>query len=242
MALNYEIVGNDMQMVIIKLSQGETVIAEAGVMNYMTNGVTFNVKASDGAKSPLGIVGNLFRAGKRVLANESFFLTHFTNATSKTQEVAFSAPYPGKIIPVNLSRDTLNGVLICQKDAFLCAEYGTKIDITFTKRFGVGLFGGEGFVLEKLSGDGMVFVHACGTIIEKELHNETLTVDAGCIVGFEESIDYSVKPVGGLKSVMFGGEGMFFATLSGSGRVYLQSLPFSRLADRIISAIPKNSD
>lgn len=242
MGLNYEVVGSDMQMLIIKLAQGETVIAEAGAMNYMTNGVTFTVKTSDGSKSSFGIVGDILRAGKRALAKESFFLTHFTNATSKTQEVAFSAPYPGKIVPVNLSRDTLNGVLICQKDAFLCAQYGTRIDITFTKRFGVGLFGGEGFVLEKLSGDGMVFIHACGTIIEKELHNETLTVDAGCIVGFEETIDYSIKPIGNLKSVMFGGEGMFFATLSGSGRVYLQSLPFSRLADRIIAAIPDKKD
>ena len=239
MSLNYEIVGDDMQMVIIKLDPNETVIAEAGVMNYMDEGVSFNVKLGDGSESSLGFVGSLLRAGKRALAKESFFLTHFTNADNKTREVAFSAPYPGKIIPVNLSRDTLNGVLICQKDAFLCAEHGTRIDIAFTKRLSTGFFGGEGFILERLSGDGMVFVHACGTIVEKELHNETVIVDAGCIVGFEDGIDYSVRPVGGLKSMLFGGEGLFFATLSGSGRVYLQSLPFSRLADRIIAAMPK---
>ncbi len=238
MSLNYEIVGNDMQMVIIKLNQDETVIAEAGVMNYMDEGVSFNVKLGDGSESSLGFVGNLFRAGKRAMAKESFFLTHFTNTVNRVRDVAFSAPYPGKIIPVNLSEDTANGTLICQKDAFLCAEYGTRIDIAFTKRLSTGFFGGEGFVLEKLSGDGMVFVHACGTIVEKELHNETVTVDAGCIVGFEDGIDYSIKPVGGLKSMMFGGEGMFFATLSGIGKVYLQSLPFSRLADRIIAAMP----
>ena len=238
MSLNYEIVGNDMQMVIIKLNQDETVIAEAGVMNYMEEGISFNVKLGDGSESSLGFVGNLFRAGKRAMANESFFLTHFTNTINKTRDVAFSAPYPGKIIPVNLSADTINGTLICQKDAFLCAEYGTRIDIAFTKRLSTGFFGGEGFILEKLSGRGIVFVHACGTIIEKELHDETVTVDAGCIVGFEDGIDYSIKPVGGLKSMMFGGEGMFFATLSGEGKVYLQSLPFSRLADRIIAAMP----
>ena len=238
MSLNYEIVGNDMQMVIIKLNQDETVIAEAGVMNYMDEGISFNVKLGDGSENSLGFVGNLIRASKRAIANESFFLTHFTNTVNRVRDVAFSAPYPGKIIPVNLSADTLNGTLICQKDAFLCAEYGTKIDIAFTKKLLVGFYGGEGFILEKLSGRGMVFVHACGTIIEKELHNETVTVDAGCIVGFEDGIDYSIKPVGGLKSMMFGGEGMFFATLSGEGKVYLQSLPFSRLADRIIAAMP----
>ena len=239
MSLNYEIVGNDMQMVIIKLNQDETVIAEAGVMNYMEEGISFNVKLGDGSESSLGFVGNLIRASKRAMAKESFFLTHFTNTVNRVRDVAFSAPYPGKIIPVNLSADIVNGTLICQKDAFLCAEYGTRIDIAFTKRLSTGFFGGEGFILEKLSGRGMVFVHACGTIIEKELHDETVTVDAGCIVGFEDGIDYSIKPVGGLKSMMFGGEGMFFATLSGEGKVYLQSLPFSRLADRIIAAMPE---
>lgn len=238
MSLKYRIVGNDMQMVEINLLPGETVIADAGTMTYMEDGVSFNVSLSDGSENRLGFMSRLVRAGKRALAKESFFLTHFTNESSEMRSVAFSAPNPGKIVPVDLLSDTENGVLICQKDAFLCAEYGTGVDIAFTKRLTTGFFGGEGFILEKLYGNGLVFIHAGGTIIERDLNNESLTIDSGCIVAFEDSVDFSVEPVGGLKSMLFGGEGVFFATLSGNGKVFLQSLPFSRLVDRIISSVP----
>ena len=241
MSLKYRIVGDDMQMVEVNLSQGETVIADAGTMTYMEDGISFNVSLSDGSENRLGFVSKLVRAGKRALAKESFFLTHFINESAETRSVAFSAPYPGKIVPVDLLSDTENGVLICQKDAFLCAEYGTRVDIAFTKRLSTGFFGGEGFILEKLYGNGLVFIHAGGTIIEKNLNNESLTIDSGCIVAFEDSVDFSVEPVGGLKSMLFGGEGMFFATLSGRGKVFLQSLPFSRLVDRIISSVPESN-
>ncbi len=234
--IDYEIIGDDMQIVEIELDPDETVIAEAGAMNYMEDGITFQAKLGDGSESG-GLLGKLFQAGKRMLAEESVFLTHFTNSSNSKKRVAFSAPYPGKIIPIDLSK--INGDLLCQKDAFLCAAYGTKIDIAFTKRFGTGLFGGEGFVLERLSGDGLVFIHAGGTVIKKNLNGETLRVDTGCIVAFEESIDYSIEMAGNLKSMLFGGEGLFLATLSGIGTVYLQSLPFSRLADRIIENAPK---
>ncbi len=235
--VDYEIIGDDMQIVEVELDPDETVIAEAGAMNYMEDGIEFKAKLGDGSDADSGLLGKLFRAGKRVLAQESLFLTHFTNRDTQKRRVAFAAPYPGKIIPVDMSK--VNGDLLCQKDAFLCAAYGTRIDIAFTKRFGTGLFGGEGFILERINGDGMVFIHAGGTVIKKELKNETLRVDTGCIVAFEETIDYSIELVGGLKSMLFGGEGLFLATLRGTGTVYLQSLPFSRLADRIISNAPK---
>ncbi len=235
--VDYEIIGDDMQIVEVELDPDETVIAEAGAMNYMEDGIEFKAKLGDGSDADSGLLGKLFRAGKRVLAQESLFLTHFTNRDTQKRRVAFAAPYPGKIIPVDMSK--VNGDLLCQKDAFLCAAYGTRIDIAFTKRFGTGLFGGEGFILERINGDGMVFIHAGGTVIKKELRNETLRVDTGCIVAFEETIDYSIELVGGLKSMLFGGEGLFLATLRGTGTIYLQSLPFSRLADRIISNAPK---
>ncbi len=234
--VDYKIIGDDMQLVEVELDPDETVIAEAGAMNYMEEGIEFKAKLGDGSDADSGLLGKLFRAGKRVLAQESLFLTHFTNRDSKKRRVAFSAPYPGKIIPVDMTK--LNGDLLCQKDAFLCAAYGTRIDIAFTKRFGTGLFGGEGFILERISGDGMVFIHAGGTVIKKELNYNVLKIDTGCIVAFEETIDYSIELVGGLKSMLFGGEGLFLATLRGKGTVYLQSLPFSRLADRIISSAP----
>ena len=234
--VDYKIIGDDMQLVEVELDPDETVIAEAGAMNYMEEGIEFKAKLGDGSDADSGLLGKLFRAGKRVLAQESLFLTHFTNRDSKKRRVAFSAPYPGKIIPVDMAK--LNGDLLCQKDAFLCAAYGTRIDIAFTKRFGTGLFGGEGFILERISGDGMVFIHAGGTVIKKELNYNVLKIDTGCIVAFEETIDYSIELVGGLKSMLFGGEGLFLATLRGKGTVYLQSLPFSRLADRIISSAP----
>jgi uncharacterized protein (TIGR00266 family) len=181
-------------------------------------------------------MGKLFGAGKRALTGESLFITHFTNQAHDKKRVAFSAPYPGKIIPVDMA--AVDGQLICQKDAFLCAALGTKISITFNQKLGAGFFGGEGFILQHLEGDGMAFVHAGGTIVKKELNGERLMVDTGCIVAFSQGIQYDIQRAGGLKSMFFGGEGLFLATLEGHGSVYLQSLPFSRLADRIISHAP----
>ena len=237
--IDYEIIGNEMQIVEIELDPNETVIAEAGVMNYMEDDIAFEAKMGDGSSANEGMLSKIINAGKRAMAQESVFMTHFTNIGNSKRHVAFAAPYPGKIIPVDL--DKLNGVIYCQKDAFLCAALGTKIDIAFNRRFGVGFFGGEGFILEKLVGDGMVFIHAGGTVVKKELHGETLRVDTGCLVAFGEGIDYDIQRAGGLKSMIFGGEGLFLATLRGEGTVYLQSLPFSRLADRIIESAPKLS-
>ncbi len=237
--IDYEIIGNEMQIVEIELDPNETVIAEAGVMNYMEDDIAFEAKMGDGSSANEGMLSKIINAGKRAMAQESVFMTHFTNIGNSKRRVAFAAPYPGKIIPVDL--DKLNGVIYCQKDAFLCAALGTKIDIAFNRRFGVGFFGGEGFILEKLVGDGMVFIHAGGTVVKKELHGETLRVDTGCLVAFGEGIDYDIQRAGGLKSMIFGGEGLFLATLRGEGTVYLQSLPFSRLADRIIESAPKLS-
>lgn len=235
--VDYRIVGNDMQMVEIELDPGETVVAEAGAMTYMEEGIGFEARMGDGSEPDQGMFGKLLGAGKRALTGESIFMTHFTNIGSGKQHVGFAAPYPGKIIPLDLSGIT-GGSILCQKDSFLCAASGTGIGIAFQKRLGAGFFGGEGFVLQKLQGDGMVFVHACGTILEKELRGETLRVDTGCIVAFETGIDYSIERAGSLKSMFFGGEGLFLTTLRGHGRVWLQSLPFSRLADRIIDHAP----
>ncbi len=235
--IDYEIFGNEMQIVEVELDPQETVIAEAGVMNYMEDGIVFETRMGDGSQVDSGLFSKLVNAGKRALAQESIFMTHFTNMGSSKCKVAFSAPYPGKIIPIDLAQ--FNGVIYCQKDAFLCAALGTRIDIAFNRRLGVGFFGGEGFILEKLTGDGLAFIHAGGTIVKKELRNETLRVDTGCLVAFSEGIDYSIERTGGLKSMLFSGEGLFLATLSGSGTVYLQSMPFSRLADRIIESAPK---
>jgi len=227
-----------MQMVEIELDPGETVIAEAGAMNYMENGIEFEARMGDGAKANQSIMGKLLDVGKRALSGESIFITHFTNHTRGRgkRRVAFAAPYPGKIIPMDLSQ--LGGELICQKDAFLCAAFGTRLDIAFQGKFGAGLFGGEGFILQRLQGDGLVFVHAGGTIIERKLESDTLRVDTGCIVGFTPGIQYDIARAGGMKSMVFGGEGLFLATLQGTGTVWLQSLPFSRLADRIIAHAP----
>jgi len=235
--VDYEILGHDLQMVEIELDPQETVIAEAGAMNYMEDNITFETKMGDGSDPEQGLMGKLFSAGKRMVAGESIFLTHFTNNGQGKKHVAFAAPYPGKIIAINLGE--MGNEVICQKDAFLCAALGTELNVTFTKRMGTGFFGGEGFVLEQLRGDGMVFMHACGTIIKKELKGETLRVDTGCLVGFSPSIDYSIERAGNLKSMFLGGEGLFLATLKGHGAVWLQSLPFSRLADRIIQHAPK---
>jgi uncharacterized protein (TIGR00266 family) len=235
--IDYKIIGQSMQMVEIELDRDETVIAEAGAMNYMEDGIEFETKMGDGSDADQGLMGKLFSAGKRMMTGESVFMTHFTNHNNNRKTVAFAAPYPGSIICVDLA--DIGGGVTCQKDAFLCAALGTKIDITFNKRLGSGFFGGEGFILERLEGDGLAFLHAGGTIIEKELNGETLRVDTGCLVGFSDGVDYDIEMTKGLKSMLFGGEGLFIATLSGHGKVWLQSLPFSRLADRIIQHAPK---
>ncbi|NIQ98120.1 MAG: TIGR00266 family protein [Desulfuromonadales bacterium] len=234
--VDYNIVGDDMQMVQVELDPDETVIAEAGAMNYMEDDILFEAKMGDGSKPDTGMMGKLLSAGKRALTGESLFMTHFTNRGGRKRHVAFAAPYPGKIIPVDMN--TIGGEIYCQKDSFLCAALGTEVSIAFQRRLGTGFFGGEGFILQRLRGDGMAFVHAGGTIIERRLQGETLRVDTGCLVAFETSVDYEIQRAGSLKSMFFGGEGLFLATLSGHGRVWLQSLPFSRLADRIIAHAP----
>ncbi len=235
--VDYQIIGDDIQLVEVELDPGETVIAEAGAMNYMEEGISFAAKMGDGSKPESGFFGKLMDAGMRKISGESIFLTHFTNNGSGKKRVAFSAPYPGKIIPINLAE--INGELLCQKDAFLCAALGTEIGIAFTKRMGTGFFGGEGFILQRLRGDGMAFIHAGGTVITKKLVNEQLRVDTGCIVAFTGGIDYDIQRAGNLKSMFFGGEGLFLATLQGTGTVLLQSLPFSRLADRVLAHAPR---
>lgn len=232
--VDYEIFGDDMQIVEVELDPGEVVIAEAGAMNYMEDGISFEAKMGDGSKVNSGILDTLFDIGKRVITGESIFMTHFQNEGSGKKRVAFAAPYPGKIIPVDMAG--IGEELICQKDAFLCAAYGTNLDIAFHRKLGAGFFGGEGFILQRLRGDGKAFIHIGGTVIKRELQGETLRVDTGCIAAFTSGIDYDIEMSGGLKSMIFGGEGMFLATLQGTGTVYLQSLPFSRLANRVIQA------
>jgi len=234
--VDYEIYGDDMQAVEIELDPNETVIAEAGAMNWMDDYIDFEAKLGDGSKPNQGMFSKLLDVGKRALTGESIFMTHFTNVGSGKRRVAFAAPYPGKIIPLNMAE--VGNDFICQKDAFLAAALGTEVTISFNKRLGAGFFGGEGFILQRLRGDGMAFVHAGGTIVKKELNGETLKVDTGCIVGFTSGIDYDIQMAGGLKSMFFGGEGLFLATLQGHGTVYLQSLPFSRMADRILQHAP----
>lgn len=234
--VDYKIFGNDMQIVEVELDPNETIIAEAGAMNYMHGGITFEAKMGDGSEADAGLMGKLLSAGKRAVTGESLFITHFTNTGSGKSKVAFAAPYPGQIIPVDMARH--GGSLLCQKDAFLCAAKGTKISMAFNKKLGVGFFGGEGFILQKLEGDGMAFVHAGGTVIPIDLENQTIRVDTGCLVGFTAGVNYDIERAGGMKSMFFGGEGMFLATLSGTGRVYLQSLPFSRMCDRILAHAP----
>jgi len=226
-----------MQLVSIELDPQETVIAEAGSMNWMDRDIAFEAKMGDGSQPDKGIFAKLLDAGKRVLTGESIFLTHFTNIGQGKKEVSFAAPYPGTIIPLDLS--AVNNEIICQKDAFLCAAKGTEVTIAFNKRLGAGFFGGEGFILQKLRGDGLAFLHAGGTVIEKELNNESILIDTGCIVAFTKGLDYNIERAGNLKSMFFGGEGLFLATIQGTGKVYLQSLPFSRMADRIIQHAPK---
>jgi uncharacterized protein (TIGR00266 family) len=234
--VDYEIIGSDMQLVEVELDPSEVVIAEAGAMNYMTEGITFESRMGDGSEADSGFMSKVFNAGKRFITGESIFMTHFKNSGHGKQHVAFAAPYPGQIIAVNMTE--IGGSLLCQKDAFLCAALGTEVSVAYTKKLGAGFFGGEGFVLQNLIGDGMAFIHAGGTVVKKELKGETLRVDTGCIVGFDASIEYSIERAGNLKSMIVGGEGLFLATLKGHGTVYLQSMPFSRLCDRIIASAP----
>jgi len=234
--VDYEIIGAEMQLVEVELDPGETVIAEAGSMTYMEQDIDFETKMGDGSNPDEGVMGKLFSVGKRMFTGESIFTTHFTNRGSRKRRVAFAAPYPGNIVPLNMAE--LGQKITCQKDAFLCAALGTKVSIAFNRRIGSGLFGGEGFILQTLEGDGMAFIQAGGTVVPKKLDGETLRVDTGCLVGFTEGIDYDIQRAGNLKSMIFGGEGLFLATLSGTGTVWLQSLPFSRMADRIIASAP----
>ena len=233
--VDYEIFGDDMQIVEVELDPNETVIAEAGAMNYMEDGIEFETRMGDGSSANSGVLDSILNIGKRVLTGESIFMTHFSNEGTGKKQVAFAAPYPGKIIAVDMAE--IGGELTCQKDAFLCAAYGTNLDIAFHRRLGAGFFGGEGFILQRLRGDGKAFIHVGGTVIKRELRNEKLRVDTGCIAAFTPGIDYDIERAGGLKSMVFGGEGLFLATLQGTGTVYLQSLPFSRLANRVIQAV-----
>lgn len=236
--IDYKIYGDDMQFVEIELDPMEAVVAEAGGMMFMDDGIAMETIFGDGSQQNTGLLGSLLGAGKRLIMGESLFMTVFQNRAPMKRKVAFGAPYPGKIIPVHLSE--VGGELLAQKDAFLCAAKGVSLGIAFTKRFGAGLFGGEGFILERLQGDGLAFVHAGGTIYQRDLApGETLRVDTGCIVAFQPSVDYDIQMVGGIKTALFGGEGLFFATLRGPGRIWLQSLPFSRLAGRIYAAAPQ---
>ncbi len=232
--VDYEIFGDDMQIVEVELDPAEVVIAEAGAMNYMEDGIGFETKMGDGSKPAGGMLDSILNVGKRVLTGESIFMTHFANNGEGKRRVAFAAPYPGKIIPIDMAE--MGEELICQKDAFLCAAFGTSLDIAFHKKLGAGFFGGEGFILQRLRGDGLAFVHVGGTVIKRELNNETIRVDTGCIAAFTPGIDYDIERAGNLKSMVFGGEGLFLATLRGTGTVYLQSLPFSRLANRVLRA------
>ncbi|WP_417804681.1 TIGR00266 family protein [Thalassospira lucentensis] len=227
--IDYTIHGEEMQLVEIELDPGEGVRAEAGAMMYMSDGITMQT----------GTGGGLFSGFKRMLTGEGFFITSFVHDGAAKGHVAFAAPYPGKVVPLDLT--TYGGEIICQKDAFLCAAAGIDIDIAFSKKLGAGLFGGEGFILQRLTGDGLAFVHAGGTIIKKELQaGQTLRVDTGSLVALTPSVDYSIKFIGGFTNALFGGEGLFVTTLEGPGTVWLQSLPFARLADRIAAALPKD--
>jgi uncharacterized protein (TIGR00266 family) len=235
--VDYRIVGSDMQFVEVELDPGESAVAEAGSMMYMTAAIQMETIFGDGTSPRSSVMGALLGAGRRLLTGESLFMTVFTNQGKGKQQVAFAAPYPGKILAMGLKQ--LGGTLICQKDSFLCAARGVSIGIAFQRRIGVGLFGGEGFIMQRLEGDGLCFVHAGGTVHPLELQaGQTLRVDTGCIVALQPSVTYDIQLVGGIKTALFGGEGLFFATLTGPGRVWLQSLPLSRLAGRIYKAIP----
>ncbi len=236
--IDYRIIGEEMQCVEIELDPQETVIAEAGSLMMMDDHIEMKTIFGDGSEQSNSFMGKVFSAGKRVLTGESLFMTAYSNAGSGKRHVSFASPYPGKVLAMDVA--ALGGKVVCQKDAFLCAAKGTSVGIEFQKRIGVGLFGGEGFIMQKIEGDGMAFLHAGGTIVERELGpGELLKVDTGCIVAFTKDIDYNIQMVGGIRNTFFGGEGLFFGALRGPGKVWIQSLPFSRLADRIISSAPK---
>src|SRR6478752_4339054 len=235
--IDFKIYGDDMQFVEVELDPMEAVVAEAGGMMFMEDGIEMETIFGDGSKANAGFIGALMGAGKRLITGESMFMTVFQNRGTGKKRVAFGAPYPGKIIPVHLN--DIGGELLAQKDSFLCAAKGVSLGIAFTKRLGAGFFGGEGFILQRLQGDGLAFIHAGGTIYKRELKpGETLRVDTGCLVAFQPSVDYDIQYIGNIKSALFGGEGLFFATLRGPGQVWLQSLPLSRLAGRIVAAVP----
>ena len=235
--IDFKIVGSEMQFVEVELDQGESAVAEAGAMMYMTPGIGMETVFGDGSQQRSGVMGALLGAGKRLITGESLFMTVFTNQGSGKQQVAFAAPYPGKILAMDLKQ--LGGQLICQKDSFLCAARGVSVGIAFQRKIGAGLFGGEGFIMQKLDGDGLCFVHAGGTVHSLDLQpGQTLRVDTGCLVALQPSVSYDIQFVGKIKTALFGGEGLFFAALTGPGRVWLQSLPLSRMADRIYKAAP----
>ena len=230
--IDYQIKGESIQIVEVELDPTETVIAEAGAMLFMEEGILFETKMGDGSNPNQGLFDKLLSAGSRLLTGESLFMTHFTNHGNKKAKIGFSAPYPGTVIPVDLSQSP-NHELVVQKDGFLCAAHGTKLSIVFNRKIGAGLVGGEGFILQKLQGDGKAFVHAGGTVIERTLNNETLRVDTGCVVAFESQIDFDVETTGSLKSMVFGGEGIYLATLKGTGRIWLQSMPIRKLVQAL---------
>ena len=236
--IDYRIYGEEMQYVEIELDPQEGVVAESGSFMMMDDGIKMDTIFGDGSKKDTGFLGKILGAGKRILTGESLFMTAFYNDLTGKRNVSFASPYPGKILPIDLTE--FGGKFICQKDAFLCAAKGVSIGIEFSKKLGRGLFGGEGFIMQKLEGDGMAFVHAGGTMAEKTLAaGEILRVDTGCIVGFTQNVDYDIEFVGGIKNSIFGGEGLFFAKLQGPGKVFIQSLPFSRLAGRVLASAPR---
>jgi uncharacterized protein (TIGR00266 family) len=236
--VDFEIKGSEMQFVEVELDPGEAAVGEAGSLMFMDAGITMDTVFGDGSQNQGGLFGKLLGAGKRLLSGESLFTTVYTNQASGKQRVAFAAPYPGKIMPMDLRQ--LGGMLICQKDAFLCAARGVSLGVYFQQKLSVGFFGGEGFIMQKLEGDGLAFVHAGGTVVKRELQaGQTLLIDTGCIVALTPSVNFEIQYVGKIKTALFGGEGLFFAKVTGPGTVWLQSLPFSRLASRVFAAAPQ---
>ncbi|MBT9489899.1 MAG: TIGR00266 family protein [Rubrivivax sp.] len=236
--VDYEIKGAEMQFVEVELDPGEAAVGEAGSMMFMDAGITMDTVFGDGSAQQGGIFGKLLGAGKRLVTGESLFTTVYTNAARQKQRVAFAAPYPGKILPMDLRQ--LGGTLICQKDSFLCAARGVSLGIQLQQKLGVGFFGGEGFIMQKLEGDGLAFVHAGGSLLKRELQpGQTLMIDTGCVVAYTPNVNFEIQYVGKIKTALFGGEGLFFAKMTGPGTIWLQSLPFSRLASRIFAAAPQ---
>ena len=237
--LKYELIGNDMQVVEIALAPQETVIAGTGALNWMEEGISFDTSLSDGAAPEKNFFERLFDAGKRVLVGESAFINHMTNTSSEPRKIGFGAPYPGKVIPIDL--EAFSGKVYCLRDVFLCASLGTKISVKFNHNMGFGFFGAEGYIVQELAGDGLAFLHTGGTVVKKVLGEETIRISSGCLVAYSQGIECSVERIKGLENMFFGGQGSFITSLSGTGVVYLQSLPFSKLANRVISRIPSDS-